>query len=72
MLSFKEPKTVRELSRYLDVMIFYHRSLPHEVDEQTILKDYLKGTNNVNKHTESTVEIKEAFDAVNNNWQMQF
>lgn len=65
--SFPLPKTVKGLRRFLGMINFYRRFIPHAVEHQKYLTDFLKGNDNKkrkkdNRVIEWSTESIDAFD----------
>lgn len=64
---YQQPKTIKELRRFLALINFYRRFLRNAAHEQSILSDYLKGAKkNDNRPIIWTEEAKLAFDKCKN------
>lgn len=61
--NYKQPKTVKELRRFLGMINFYRRWIPRAARSQGILNNYLKqSTKNDKRPIEWTAEAEEAFE----------
>jgi cleavage and polyadenylation specificity factor subunit 1 len=67
IMNFTEPRTLNELRRFLGLLNYYRRTIPHAAQIQTPLTDLLKGTNgrrSKNSPIEWSQQTRESFSGV--------